>query len=327
MRNVQLVGAPAALLLGAVIAAHGAAQPANEAQRAAERAQAEAERAQAQAERAQEQAERKSEMERELAEARSEMEEAAREVARLSQEMTQPLLRDVQRQFRFTAQRAMLGIGIEDTERGVRVASVSPNGPSAQAGLVVGDTITEIEGARLADTRTAGGGKQSPSDLFLAQMANVDAGEEVQLRVVNESGAERDVKVTTREFSPWVFVNPNPNQKPGSYSYSYSYPGRGWFFGQNPWSQMQLVPLTAGLGTYFGTSKGLLVVRAPENSALLLRDGDVILDIGGREPTTPEHALRILGSFEEGEMLKITIMRDQRRQTLDLKVPSPEAPG
>ena len=82
----------------------------------------------------------------------------------------------VARGFRFAGQRAMLGIGIEDTERGVRVASVSPNGPAADAGLKVGDTIVAIDGAELADTRVAGGGKQSPSELLLAQMANVDAG-------------------------------------------------------------------------------------------------------------------------------------------------------
>jgi S1-C subfamily serine protease len=221
----------------------------------------------------------------------------------------------------------MLGIGIEDTERGVRVASVTPNGPAASAGLVVGDTIVEIDGARLADQRVTGGSKQSPSDVFLTQMENVDAGEEIELRVVNESGAERNVKVMAREFSPWVFVNPSAAPNPnGGYSYSYNFRPGVWIFGQNPWSQMQLVTLTAGLGAYFGTDKGLLVVRAPGNSALQLRDGDVILDIGGREPTSPEHAMRILGSFQEGETLKITIMRDQRRQTLDLKIPS-EAPG
>jgi PDZ domain len=324
MRNERFIG-PAALLLGAFIAKNGAAQPANDAQRAAERAHVEAERVQAQAERTQAQAERNAErvqerasVEQELREARDEMEEAAREVARLSQQLAEPITR----QFRFNAQRAMLGIGIEDADRGVRVASVTPNGPAAQAGLVVGDTIIEIEGARLADSRVTGAGKQSPSDVFLSQMANVDAGEEIELRVLNESGAEREVKVQARESSPFVFVNPKPGY---NYSYSYRGPGASWFW-PNPWSQMQLVTLTAGLGTYFGTSKGLLVVRAPENQALLLRDGDVILDIGGREPMSPEHALRILGSFQEGEMLKITIMRDQRRQTLDVKMPS-DAPG
>jgi C-terminal processing protease CtpA/Prc len=328
------MGVTAAALLGTVIAAGIAAQPTQPTQPAApQRAQAEAQRAQAQAQRAQAQAERNeaqaqhSDLERELSEALSEMEEAAREVARLSQQLAQPYIKDMTRQFRYRAQRSMLGIGIEDTERGVRVASVTPNGPAANAGLVVGDTIVEIEGARLADQRVTGGSKQSPSDVFLTQMENVDAGEEIELRVINESGTERTLKVMTREFSPWVFVNPNMAPNPnGGYSYNYDFRPGVWFFGQNPWSQMQLVTLTAGLGTYFGTGKGLLVVRAPSNSALQLRDGDVILDIGGREPTSPEHAMRILGSFDKGEALKITIMRDQRRQTLDLKIPS-EAPG
>jgi len=85
---------------------------------------------------------------------------------------------------------------------------------------------------------------------------------------------------------------------------------------------MQLVMLTSGLGSYFGTTKGLLVLRAPEDAALQLKDGDVILDIGGREPTSPEHAMKILGSFQKGEPLKITIMRNKSKQTLDVKLPA-----
>ena len=56
----------------------------------------------------------------------------------------------------------------------------------------------------------------------------------------------------------------------------------------------ELVPLTPKLGQYFGTEKGLLVVRAPDDSRLKLEDGDVIVDIDGRTPSSPSHALRIL---------------------------------
>ena len=77
-----------------------------------------------------------------------------------------------------------------------------------------------------------------------------------------------------------------------------------------------------GLPVLFGTSKGLLVVHAPDDAKLQLKDGDVILDIGGREPTSPEHAMRILGSFQKGEPLKITIMRNKGKQTLDVKLPA-----
>jgi len=258
-------------------------------------------------------------MQKELESAREELQRAAREVARLSGEIAEPFVTDVQRRFRYVGQRAMLGLGIEDTERGVRVASVSPNGPGGQAGLVVGDVIVKVDGANLADTRPTGGGKQSPSELLMAQMANVKAGEDVKLRVLNEAGAERDVVVKARELSPRVFVNPS------SFNYSFAGPGGAWFFGPNPWSQIQLITMTPGLGSYFGTSKGLLVVHAPDNAALQLKDGDVILDISGREPTSPEHAMRILGSFEQGEALKIAIMRNKSRQTLDVKLPAQDS--
>ena len=86
------------------------------------------------------------------------------------------------------------------------------------------------------------------------------------------------------------------------------------------WADMELVELTPALGGYFGTNEGILVVRAPSDDRLELRDGDVILEIGGRTPTSTEHAMRILGSFEPGETLELTIMRNQRRQSLELEL-------
>ena len=47
---------------------------------------------------------------------------------------------------------------------------------------------------------------------------------------------------------------------------------------------MELVAMTPKLGKYFGTDKGVLVVRAPGDSELKLEEGDVILDIDGRAP-------------------------------------------
>ena len=158
-------------------------------------------------------------LQRDLEQAREELQQAAREVARLSSELAAPIVRDVQHQFRYRGQRSMLGFVTEDVERGVRVASVTPNGPAAEAGLKVGETVTEIDGARLTDTRPAGGGRQSPTELLLAQMANVDPGESVKLHVINEAGAERDVTVKARPMATNVWINPpTPPGAPGSVS-------------------------------------------------------------------------------------------------------------
>ena len=85
---------------------------------------------------------------------------------------------------------------------------------------------------------------------------------------------------------------------------------------------MEMVSLTEGLGRYFGTDEGLLIVRAPENvDTYKLQDGDVILNIDGREPRSVSHALRILGSYQSGEALSIRIMRDKRARTLEIEIP------
>jgi S1-C subfamily serine protease len=90
---------------------------------------------------------------------------------------------------------------------------------------------------------------------------------------------------------------------------------------------MELVSLTEGLGKYFGTDKGLLVVRAPENENFKLEDGDVIQRIDGREPTSVSHAMRILGSYQTGEKFDIEIMRDRKRQTISVEMPDNRQSG
>lgn len=244
----------------------------------------------------------------ELESARRELEHAAREVARLSAQYARPFADTMVRQWQSFGRRAMLGLSPEDTELGVRVAGVSPGGPADEAGLQIGDVITQIDGAALASPRGEDNGR-SPTELLLAQMANVDPGESVTLKVQRD-GRDRDVTLRTRESNHLV-LNPGPLP---------SMPR--WYGIGHPWSDMQLVTLTAELGAYFGTDKGILVVRGPSNDALALHDGDVILDIGDRVPTSPEHAIRILSSFEPGETLRINVMRQQRRQTLELAVPA-----
>jgi S1-C subfamily serine protease len=88
------------------------------------------------------------------------------------------------------------------------------------------------------------------------------------------------------------------------------------------WSDIELVSLTPTLGAYFGVEKGLLVVRAGRASELGFRDGDVIIELAGREPQSPEHALRILASFEPGESVAAAIMRQRKREALTIRVPS-----
>jgi S1-C subfamily serine protease len=53
-----------------------------------------------------------------------------------------------------------------------------------------------------------------------------------------------------------------------------------------------------------------------------LQDGDVIVSIDGREPTSGSQITRILGSYQPGEELTLHVMRDHKAQ--DIKVTVPE---
>jgi S1-C subfamily serine protease len=84
---------------------------------------------------------------------------------------------------------------------------------------------------------------------------------------------------------------------------------------------IEFATLSERLGGYFGVKSGVLVVRAGNNPAFKLQDGDVILAIDGREPNSAQHAGRILRSYQPGEKLIIRVQRDRKAQNLEVTAP------
>ncbi|HEX5420545.1 MAG TPA: PDZ domain-containing protein [Gammaproteobacteria bacterium] len=281
------------------------------------KAQAQAQRdyAKAQAQATRDLAKARTQAQNELEKAQTQLEAAAREVARLSAERTAAVMGELKRQWSdWTGERVMLGINVEDAARGARVNAVSPGGPADEAGIRMGDVILSIDGHDL----TAGG--QSASRMLIMQLAQVQPGDKVSLRVLR-GGQDREVTVQAREAArPFFAITPpRVNVKVPDVNVSFGPKLQGLLpFGR--WHDMELVSLTPDLGAYFGTDEGILVVRAPSDDTLQLHDGDVILKIGDRKPTSPEHAMRILGSFEPGETLHLTIMRQQKQEMLEVKL-------
>ena len=113
-----------------------------------------------------------------------------------------------------------------------------------------------------------------------------------------------------------VRVAPGAPGTQSSFAYSFGFP-----FAGRAWSSLEIIELNEGLGRYFGTDSGLLVVSAPESSELKLQDGDVIKSIDGREPESVGHAMRILSSYEPGESLDLNILRDKKKRTLKIQMP------
>ncbi len=217
---------------------------------------------------------------------------------------------------------------------GARIAAVTPGGPADKAGLKAGDVITKFNGTALGSTR-AGDEDESGPGMKLVELARaLDPGDTVKIEyrrgsdtkqatLVAEEVEGGPFAVTTPEFNFRGMEMPRIEIPPMAMLPRGGEMGMSFCFG-DAWCSLQLVNLNADLGEYFGTKEGVLVIRAPVDSALPLKAGDVILTIGGRKATTPEHAMRILHSYDTGETVSIDVMRHQRKLTLNWTVPSEE---
>ncbi len=217
---------------------------------------------------------------------------------------------------------------------GARIAAVTPGGPADKAGLKAGDVITKFNGTALGSTR-AGDEDESGPGMKLVELARaLDPGDTVkveyrrgndtkQATLVAEEVEGGPFAVTTPEFNFRGMEMPRIEMPPMAMLPRGGEMGMSFCFG-DAWCSLQLVNLNADLGEYFGTKEGVLVIRAPGDSSLPLKAGDVILTVGGRKATTPEHAMRILRSYDTGETVSIDVMRHQRKLTLNWTVPSEE---
>lgn len=252
-----------------------------------------------------------SDLEQRLEDAQRRLEEAAREIARLSSEAGGPAMH---RAFEFRlppGRRAMLGINLGATEangEGIRVESVSPGGPAAEAGVQGGDVIVAVQATPVTTGRE-----------LVKVMEGIEPGEKVALEL-RRDGKPLKVAVEARPLeNVFRFRHEDMPPMPPMAGIAMA-GGPHWLL--EDWGDAEFASLTPGLGRYFGADKGVLVVRAPTDASLGLQDGDVIVTIGGRAPENGRHAMRILRSYQPGEAVELKILRDRRAQTLSAKVPA-----
>ncbi len=208
---------------------------------------------------------------------------------------------------------------------GARIAAVTPGGAADKAGVRTGDLVVAMNGTRLAGSDSADRDEEDrsrPGRRLVELASRLHTGDTVRLElrrenrplnvtlVAGSSGMEDMVRAFVRDRRPQVE--------------GFSFEGRRMplIFSGSPLANIELVKMNPGLGEYFGTSEGVLVVSAPEDSALGLRAGDVIQSIGGRKPGDPSHAFRILGTYDAGETVSFEVMRMKRRITVSGKMPN-----
>ena len=88
-----------------------------------------------------------------------------------------------------------------------------------------------------------------------------------------------------------------------------------------PWWGLNLAPVNADLGHYFGVEKGALVISADVNSLPGLRAGDVITGVADEPVSRPEDALRALRDQPTGTNVPIKVLRERKSLVLNVKAP------
>lgn len=213
----------------------------------------------------------------------------------------------------------------DEVEPGAKIVAVTPGSPADEAGLEAGDVVITWNGESLT------AGEEDPRLAAVAAARQVfdrskrlEEGDTVTLRFLRD-GTEHEATLIAERvaFAPRLaggaLALPELDRvrdAPVVWA-----PARAWFLPQG-WLDMELAAVNPDLGEYFGTDTGVLVVRGPSEKGFIgLASGDVILSIGDREVKTPEHAMRILRSYEPEEELTIHIVRHGESMTLTGTVP------
>jgi S1-C subfamily serine protease len=220
---------------------------------------------------------------------------------------------------------------------GARIESVTPGGPADRAGVRSGDIITRIGGKALVQSTSVGAGlgaMQSQPGLRLIEFSARLAPNDTVALQLRRGRSVRNVRLVTepqRTVTYWRQPVAGSNEQMAvelqqRYEVLKSVepmitqrdePLTGTFYDRWPLAALQLAPLNAELGQYFGISDGILVISVPRSSGLRLRGGDVILRVDGRTPASPVHLLRILQSYDSAEQVRLDIVRNRKRETIE----------
>ena len=254
-----------------------------------------------------------------------------------------------------TMRRARLGVSVnlraeESDSIGALIQSVTPNSPAAQAGLQSGDIITRFNGKPLVGEGFTVGSDQSAPGLRLIELAAILApGDTVRLEY-KRGTSRRTVSVIAGDEPAYTWRTPDggsgfafgsdPEAAAEAFRRSEEAMGRMLrrtpptemelremrgnspnaprmlFLGGGALAELELAPMNPQLGRYFGTNEGVLVIRAPSESKLRLKGGDVVLSVDGRTVASPAHLIRVLRSYEAGESFKVEVMRMKKRETV-----------
>lgn len=88
-----------------------------------------------------------------------------------------------------------------------------------------------------------------------------------------------------------------------------------------PWSVLQLSPVNAELGRYFGTDHGVLVLDTDASAMPELKAGDVMQTVDGKSVDSVFGVMRALAGKERGQQIKVDLVRERKQQAIMVTAP------
>ncbi|WP_395375064.1 PDZ domain-containing protein [Marinicella sp. W31] len=229
-----------------------------------------------------------------------------------------------------------LGFMASTSNKGWEILSVTPDSGAADSGLQPGDVIVELDGE---STGTEGLALQdfTGNDLTEGQM--------VEVLVKTKNGEESLMNIEARVLQvPDVLMGLNKRfenfgesshnsffSKDGDHTFEFfskikpddvhvvtSKDADAYFFSRSNMSEWlgkkhHFSTITPGLGTYFGTEQGVLLLEVDPDNSLGLEDGDVIQSVNGAEVNNPKDVVRQFNKLKKDESVEIQIMRNKKK--------------
>jgi membrane-associated protease RseP (regulator of RpoE activity) len=229
---------------------------------------------------------------------------------------------------------------------GVRIAAVTPDSPASRAGVRTGDVVLQVNG------RTIAGAGNAAVENARAMIGELRKGQVVKLRYARQ-GKTHDASIKADDIRRvWAFSGDAPAPRairgdtPGPHFRHAEIEellppgvemevqrlgdvdchkgkkdcGLPVIYEAFRWQGLNLASLDAGLGRYFGTRQGVLVLSSGEELEGL-QSGDVIQKVGGSAVDSPRDVMRALRGKRDGASVRMDVLRDRRALAVTVVVP------
>jgi membrane-associated protease RseP (regulator of RpoE activity) len=294
----------------------------------------------------------------ELAELRAQMQELSRKMGKLSGQLGDAGPRAYAMRYLGDPDRGMIGVVVSPSgksDKELLVSAVTPGSPAARAGMRVGDVITRLR--RMAQSRS---NKPTKTDTTNSILRNLKVDQDLIVDVRRDdkmlkfplkaerrepyviadaigdaplapemradiARAQRDAQRAERDAqridAEKIRADAQMARADAQAARANAEHMRIEIRRNMPWWGLNMAPLNAELGHYFGAEKGALVLAANAEALPGIRGGDVITRVADQDVARPEDVLRTLRDQPAGKNVPIRVLRDRKTIALDMKAP------